>query len=152
DDHEVVALHSRSIFRRSIRSRLDPMQNTLRIAVLGAALASAMRARAEDSPLRVTELDVCEEVVERTCRGSGRDVPAGLEAVTFGRKVEGATGDAFVVHVWTFEGEEVRRIRLPVKNASFRTWSTKSVKKLPGRWKAEVLDPLGRSLGLVEFV
>jgi hypothetical protein len=114
-------------------------------------LAPAMRG-ADDSPLRATELDVCEEVVDRECRGSDRTFPAGFESVSFVTRVEGATGDAFVFHVWTFEGEEVRRIRLAIRKASYRTWSTKKIKNLPGRWKAEILDPLGRSLGAVDFV
>jgi len=39
-----------------------------------------------------------------------------------------------------------------VKGSPYRTWSTKRVKGLPGKWQAEVLDPLGRSLGAVDFV
>ena len=82
----------------------------------------------------MTELDVCEEVVDRECRGSDRTFPADYESVSFVTRVEGATGDAFVFHVWTFEGEEVRRIRLPIRRASYRTWSTKKIRNLPGRW------------------
>jgi hypothetical protein len=39
-----------------------------------------------------------------------------------------------------------------VRNSKYHTWSTKRVKGLPGAWKVEVFDPLGRSLGAVEFV
>jgi len=128
------------------------MKSTARLLVVLGGLFALGAARAEDSPLRVTELDVCEDVVDRSCRGGGRSFSAELESLTFVTRVEGATGEAFVTHVWTFEGEEVRRIRLPIRKVSFRTWSKKTIKKLPGRWKAEVFDPLGRSLGAVEFV
>ena len=43
-------------------------------------------------------------------------------------------------------------MKLPVKASPYRTWSTKRVKGLPGKWRVEVLDPLGRSLGSVDFV
>ena len=33
----------------------------------------------------------------------------------------------------------------------YRTWSLKRVKDQPGRWRVEVLDPIGRSLGVVDF-
>jgi DUF2914 family protein len=118
--------------------------------VLGAAVLAGT-ARAEDSPLRASEVVVCEEVVERSCRSVGTTFPADQASVSFLTRIEGATGDAFVFHVWRFEGEEVRRVKLPVRNASYRTWSTKAIRDLPGRWKAEVLDPLGRSLGAVSF-
>jgi hypothetical protein len=127
------------------------MRSTALLAMLG-CLVVVSAARAEESPLRVSELDVCQEVVDRKCQGGGKTFRPDVEQVTFVTRVEGATGDAFVTHVWTFEGEEVRRIRLPIRRASYRTWSTKTVRKLPGRWKAEILDPIGRSLGAIEFV
>jgi len=126
------------------------MRGAARLLLLGGALA--LPAASDDSFLRASELDVCEEVVDRRCRGSDRTFPPDFENVSFVTRVEGATGDAFVVHVWTFEGEEVRRIRLPIRKASYRTWSTKTIKNLPGRWKAEIFDPLGRSLGAIDFV
>lgn len=127
------------------------MRSTALLAMLG-SLVVASAALAEESPLRVSELDVCQEVVDRKCQGGGKTFRSDVEQVSFVTRVEGATGDAFVTHVWTFEGEEVRRIKLPIRRASYRTWSTKTVRKLPGRWKAEILDPIGRSLGAIEFV
>ena len=106
---------------------------------------------AEVSPLKVTEMAVCRDVVDRGCDSEGRTFGADVESVAFLTKVAGATGEAFVVHVWSFEGKEVQRVRLPVRAASYRTWSGKRVKNQPGRWTVEVLDPIGRSLGVVEF-
>lgn len=104
-----------------------------------------------DSPLRVTEAAVCREIVDRGCDNEGRSFPSDVESVAFLTRVEGATGEAFVVHVWSFEGKEVRRARLSVKASPYRTWSVKRVKDQPGRWKVEVFDPIGRSLGVVDF-
>ena len=112
---------------------------------------AARTATAEESPLKVTELAVCREIVDRGCDSEGRTFGADVENVAFLTKVEGATGEAFVHHVWSFEGKEVRRVRLPLKASPYRTWSAKRVKDQPGRWKVEILDPIGRSLGVVDF-
>jgi hypothetical protein len=121
------------------------------LVLCGALVLVPAAVHGDDSPLRATELDVCQDVVERECQGSDRTFAADVESVSFVTRVEGATGDAFVFHVWTFEGQEVRRIKLPIRRASFRTWSKKTVKNSPGRWRAEILDPLGRTLGAVDF-
>ena len=42
-------------------------------------------------------------------------------------------------------------MRLPLRASPYRTWSSKRVKEQPGRWRVEVLDPVGRSLGVVDF-
>ena len=114
-------------------------------------LLAARTATAEESPLKVTELAVCREIVDRGCDSEGRTFGADVENVAFLTKIEGATGEAFVHHVWSFEGKEVRRVRLPLKASPYRTWSAKRVKDQPGRWRVEILDPIGRSLGVVDF-
>jgi DUF2914 family protein len=117
-----------------------------------ALLLAAVRGRAEESALRATQLDLCREVVQRECRGLDRTIDPDVESVYFMTRIEGATGEAYVFHVWRFEGEEVLKVKLPVRGSVYRTWSAKVVKGLPGHWRAEVLDPVGRSLGAVEFV
>lgn len=114
-------------------------------------VAGAPPAAGDVSPLRATELSVCEEIVDLRCPGTARSFDASVESVAVLSKIEGATGEAFVVHVWTFEGKEVKRVRLPVRTASYRIWSSKRVKGLPGKWRVEVFDPLSRSLGAVDF-
>lgn len=103
------------------------------------------------SPLKVTEMAVCREVVDRGCDSEGRTFGPDVENVAFLTRVEGATGEAFVFHLWSFEGKEIQRVRLPVRASPYRTWSKKWVKGQPGRWRVEVLDPIGRSLGVVDF-
>jgi len=128
------------------------MLRLLLLLLLGLpALLDARTATAEESPLKVTELAVCREIVDRGCDSEGRTFGADVENVAFLTKIEGATGEAFVHHVWSFEGKEVRRVRLPLKASPYRTWSAKRVKDQPGRWKVEILDPIGRSLGVVDF-
>jgi hypothetical protein len=109
-------------------------------------------AGADDSLLKVVELTVCQKVADRACQAPSRAFSSEIEEVSCLSKVDGATGEAFVSHVWYFEGKEVRRVKLPVRNATYRTWSSKRVKDLPGTWKVEVLDPLERSIGVAEFI
>ena len=125
------------------------MLHPLLLLALPAALAPGQPT--DVSPLRATELSVCREIVDRGCENEGRTFGPDVPSVAFLTKVEGATGEAFVFHVWSFEGREVQRVRLPVRASPYRTWSKKGVKGQPGRWKAEVLDPIGRSLGVVDF-
>ncbi len=114
-------------------------------------LLSAAAGVADESPLRLAELAVCQDVVGRTCQAPSHSFGADVESVYCLSRIAGATGEASVTHVWTFEKKEVGRMKLPVKGASYRTWSGRKVKGLPGRWKVEVLDPLDRSIGVIEF-
>ncbi len=95
---------------------------------------------------------MCEAVVDRTCKGAARAFSSDVEWLTFLSKVDGATGEAFVTHIWRFEGKEVRRVNLPVRAATYRTWSSKRVLGMFGKWTCEIQDPLNRSLGVIEFV
>jgi hypothetical protein len=115
------------------------------------ALLAQTAGAADASPLKVTEMAVCREIVDRGCDSAGRTFGPDVESVAFLTRVEGATGEAFVFHVWSFEGKEVQRVRLPVRASPYRTWSKKWVKEQPGRWRIEVLDPIGRPLGVVDF-
>jgi hypothetical protein len=128
------------------------MIHLLLLLLLGFPAAAASPPEAVDaSPLKVTEMAVCREIVDRGCDSEGRTFGPDVESVAFLTRVEGATGEAFVFHLWSFEGKEIQRVRLPVRAASYRTWSKKWVKDQPGRWRVEVLDPIGRSLGVVDF-
>lgn len=121
--------------------------------LLYTALAAAPITAAEDaSPLRATELSVCQELVDKACQGPDQAFDARVPSVVFLTRIEGATGEAYVEHIWSLEGKEQRRVKLPVRSSPYRTWSKKTIKNMPGRWRAEVLDPVGRSLGAVDFV
>jgi hypothetical protein len=124
----------------------------LHLLLLGLpGLLGAPVAVVEVSPLKATEIAVCRDIVDRGCDSEGRTFGADVESVACLTKIEGATGEAFVFHVWSFEGKDVQRVRLPLRASPYRTWSLKRVKDQPGRWKVEILDPIGRSLGVVDF-
>lgn len=122
--------------------------------LLCTAIASApSRSVAEDpSSLIASELKVCREVVDRACKGDATRFGPDVRSVTFFTRIEGATGEAWVTHVFRWQGKEVRRIRRPILGSSYRTWSVRDVAGQAGAWRAEVLDPVGRSLGRIDFV
>ena len=97
-------------------------------------------------------MKVCREMVDRQCRGAATAFRPGVESVAFFTRVDGATGDGFVEHVWKRDGKEVRRARVPIKAGSYRAWTTKRIAGQTGNWNVEILDPVGRSLGHLTFV
>ncbi|MEO6323198.1 MAG: DUF2914 domain-containing protein [Thermoanaerobaculia bacterium] len=123
------------------------------VILLSCTLAIACPITAgEPSALKVSEIKVCREMVDRECRGPATSFKAGTQSVAFFTRVDGATGDGFVEHVWKRDGKEIRRSRLPIKAGSYRAWTTKRIAGMSGAWKVEVLDPVGRSLGQLDFV
>ncbi len=101
--------------------------------------------------LHVTSAVVCEASSE-TCEGEGATRTfSGAGALRFVTTVEGATGEAWVEHVWKHDGHVVFRMKLPVRPHRYRTASRKTVSGLAGAWTATVVDPVGRELASVSF-
>lgn len=70
-------------------------------------------------------------------------------------RIVGAQPPAEVFHVWTYNGEEKRRVRLEVGSASWRTWSGRSTEALmaegEGIWEVLVQTADGEVLGRSTF-
>ncbi len=67
-------------------------------------------------------------------------------------RIEGAPEITSVTHVWLYRGKEMARISLPVRSASWRTFSSKNI--LPewkGEWRVRVEDSAGTELSSVGF-
>lgn len=121
-------------------------------ALLGAtALFSAARRADAASPLKVTSAAVCASDAE-TCEPTEQVFGSGVASLRFVTVVEGATGEAWVEHVWRREGREVFRLKLGVKAHRTKTASKKSIAGLAGNWTVVALDPVGRELAKVSFL
>jgi len=105
----------------------------------------------DESPLKASDIVVCRRVVDASCQGTDLPFSDDTESVAFLTRIEGSTGDAYVEHIWFYGGKESRRVRLVLRGSPYRTWSTKRIKGMPGSWRVEVVDPVGRSLGAVDF-
>jgi hypothetical protein len=70
-------------------------------------------------------------------------------------RIDGAPVPSHVFHVWSFNGEEKRRVRLDVSSASWRTWSGRSTEALlaqgEGIWEVYVESPDGQVLRRATF-
>jgi hypothetical protein len=125
----------------------------LAAAVLPVAGQSGEEAApAAPASISVTRAVACLEVRDREPQSVDTEFSNRTEQVVCFTQIEGASEETHVEHVWIHEGEERARVSLPVRSATWRTYSTK--KLLPewtGAWKVEVRDSAGSVLKTVEF-
>lgn len=102
--------------------------------------------------LSVTRAVACLEVKDREPVSIDTQFSNRTERIYCFTQIEGAADVTEVQHVWMHGGEEMARVTLPVRSASWRTHSSKQL--LPewtGAWKVEVRDSGGNVLKTVEF-
>lgn len=79
--------------------------------------------------------------------GEATSFPAGTATVYCRTRVVGAAEPTTITHVWYRDGKTMAHVELPVKSASWRTFSSKRL--LPdwtGAWEVRVLDQAGNLL------
>ena len=102
--------------------------------------------------LDVAEAVISREVVNRTAVGSGTNFPASVGKLSCFTKIVGAKTETHITHVWYYGNVERFRINLPVKSASWRTFSTKTIRsKETGVWHVDVLDSAGNRMEVLNF-
>jgi hypothetical protein len=102
--------------------------------------------------INVTEAMVCQDVVDRMPVGAGDVIPAGSDRVYCFTRIVGAQAETEITHNWYYQGNLKASVVLPVRNANWRTWSSKSL--LPewkGEWMVEVLSKDGTPLESIIF-
>jgi len=114
---------------------------------------ASVKKDAEPAKSKLTaELQVCTGVEERQPVGAGDMFSADVGELCLWSKILGAEGEISVTHVWYFQGEEMASIELPVRSASWRTWSRKTiVPEWIGPWEVKVFDASGGLIGSVAF-
>ena len=128
--------------------------NTRRVLILIVALAAMLvvagNVAAEE--ISVAEAVVCQDVVDRVPVGSGDVIPAGTERVYCFTRISGAQAETEVTHNWYYKGNLKASVVLTVRNANWRTWSSKAL--LPewkGEWMVEILSKEGTPLESIIF-
>lgn len=116
------------------------------------AAPAAKAAPAAQAPAAVqVEAKACAGVEDKEAVGPGDKFPATVGKVYVWTKVTGAAGGE-VTHVWYHAGKKVNEVKLPLKYASVRTWSFKTiVPEAAGEWKVEVVGADGQVLATVPF-
>jgi hypothetical protein len=125
-----------------------------RTVVLNLVLAGLLVAAhgAWATPINVVEAVVCQEIVDRTPVGTGDVIPAGTERVFCYTRIQGAAGETEITHNWYYQGTLKASVKLPVRAADWRTWSSKRLSPAwTGEWMVEVLAGDGTPLESIIF-
>ena len=102
--------------------------------------------------LELEVLAICRDVVDRTPLGSGSVYTVSVGKLFCFTKVVGAQTDTKIIHNWFRNGKLKTSITLPVKSASWRTWSAKEIHpKDAGDWMVEVLSETGAPIESILF-
>ena len=118
------------------------------LLLLAVVLLAAPTPAADQPPAATAQ--VCTAVKDRAPEGVAEKFPASVGELYCFSRVTNVTDKA--VHVWFHADKEVFRIELPVKAASWRTWSAKKVvPSLTGAWRVEVQDAAGKVLAIAKF-
>lgn len=105
------------------------------------------------SGIEVAEFVFCSGIDEMAPVGVKSQFFSSIDRIFCFTKINGAVDTTSVSHVWYRGGKEMARVELPVKSASWRTWSSKQMlDSWDGTWKVEVLDSDGAVAARKEFV
>lgn len=106
----------------------------------------------ETAPTLTVEAKLCTSVVDRVPQGEATTFSSDVGQVYLWCRVNGATDTTHVEHLWYYKGEEKSSVKLPVKAASWRTWSKKTI--MPhwtGQWEVKIVDADWHVLKTIAF-
>jgi len=102
--------------------------------------------------IQLAETIICRSIENRMPIGSGSVFSVGAERLFCFTKVIGATDETTVIHHWYLNGKLKSSVTLPVKSASWRTWSSKEIApNETGDWMVEVMTADGQALESIIF-
>jgi len=102
--------------------------------------------------VQVSRLAICTNIVDREPVEEGERFQVSVGRLYAFTQIVGANDFVEVGHVWYFNDVERARITLPVRSASWRTYSSKLIQPFEiGDWRVDVVDPQGEVLKSVSF-
>ena len=102
--------------------------------------------------MSVAEGIITTQILDRAPVDEIASYPAQMGKLYCFTRIAGAERETQVTHVWLYQDKEMARVSLPVRSASWRTYSSKQI--LPewaGEWKVQVLDESGQVIGVIPF-
>jgi len=105
----------------------------------------------EESTLVLEKIAICSAVEDKQPQGAGTVFADDLDKIYCFTKIVGASDTTLVKHVWYMGDNELVSVDLPVKSASWRTWSSKLVDMGLGKGYVEVVSEGGDVLGKADF-
>ncbi len=106
---------------------------------------------AEESALVLEEVAICKAVEDRQPTGIGTIFTNDLDKIYCFTKIVGATDTISVNHVWYMGDQQVASVNLPIKSATWRTWSSKMIGTYLGKGHVEIVSENGTVLGKADF-
>jgi len=105
----------------------------------------------EESTLVLEKIAICSAVEDKQPQGVGTVFADDLDKIFCFTKIVGALDTTLVKHVWYLGDNELVSVDLPVKSASWRTWSSKLVDMGLGKGHVEIVSEGGDVLGKADF-
>jgi hypothetical protein len=105
----------------------------------------------EGPALSLEDVQICSSIEDRQPEGTGTVFSDDLEKIYCFTKVIGAEDTTSVNHVWYMGDKQIISVNLPIKAASWRTWSSKMLDMGLGKGYVEIVSEGGDILGKVEF-
>ncbi len=106
---------------------------------------------AEEPELNLEEIAICNAIEDRQPSGVGTVFSNDLEKIYCFTKITGAEDTTSVNHVWYMGDTQLASVNLPIKSASWRTWSSKTIGMSLGKGHVEIVTEGGDVLGKAEF-
>jgi hypothetical protein len=106
---------------------------------------------AEEPELVLEDVAICSAIEDRQPSGVGTVFSNDLEKIYCFTKIVGAADTTSVNHVWYMGDQQVASVNLPIKSASWRTWSSKMIGNSLGKGHVEIVDEDGTMLGKADF-
>lgn len=126
---------------------------------LATVLATPASSQEQEStaPMTPTEITIEEaaigqNVVDRVPIGTGDVFASDIEKVYCFCRVVGAAQPTEIAFNWYHQGSLKSTVKLPVRSASWRTWSSKTISpEMTGEWMVEILAADGTPLESIIF-
>jgi hypothetical protein len=106
---------------------------------------------AEEPALGLEEIAICTAIEDRQPVGAGTVFSNDVEKIYCYTKITGATDTTSVNHVWYMGDTQLASVNLPIKSASWRTWSSKTIGMSLGKGHVEIVTEDGNLLGKADF-
>jgi len=106
-----------------------------------------------DSSIQLEQAVICRSIEDRAPIASASVFSDSVGQLYCFTKVVGATTDTTIIHHWYLNGKLKASVTLPVRSASWRTWSSKKI--TPGEtgdWMVEVVTEDGNALESILFL
>lgn len=137
----------------SAQTAQDPQDANSSQPDAGKTEASAqLQPQSPETGMQVEQAVICQDVIERTPIGIADIFSKDSGRLFCFTRVLGGYSDSLIIHNWYYKGNLQASVRLPVRSASWRTWSTKGLDPdMIGEWMVEILAEGGTPLHSIIF-